>query len=74
MYLSKTKMLNHLNLSGLGLRYHQIKEISKVVSQCHNLQVLHLNDNMIMDDLKKASNVLSIFGINMMYDDKFDTL
>jgi hypothetical protein len=43
-YLRETKILNHLNLSGLGIPDKQLLLICDLCSKIHSLSAIHLSD------------------------------
>ena len=55
LYLQKTGMLNHLNLSGLQLgkfEHSKVMELLGKINECVNLLAVHLSDNDLMLEKK----------------------
>lgn len=66
-YLQKTHTLSHLNLSGMNILYKPLKSLCDTLSKSFSLQAIHLNNNLVMQNLKRADKLLLKFGIDQKF-------
>lgn len=70
-FLENAMVVNHLKLSGMGLKMNQIIKICEQAIICPLMLAIHLNDNNITTDMNNFLPVLDIFG--MGEEDLLDT-
>ena len=62
-FLNEAEVVNHLKLSGMGLKRTQIIKISEHVVKCPLMLAIHMNDNDINTDNNFMLEVLNIFAM-----------
>lgn len=62
-YFDKTEVLNHIDLSGLNFGAQQFSELMQSLPNVKFLEAVHLNDNLISEDLKLKKRLLEAFGV-----------
>ena len=64
-YLRETKIVNHLNISGMGIPENHLLTIADLASKVHSLSAIHLSDLGLSFGQNKglAMKVLDIFGV-----------
>ena len=62
-FLENTRMLNHLDISGMNFGKEELKALCATLSQSDTLISVHLSDNGLRSDQEMMSEVLDMFGI-----------
>jgi len=62
--MKESKILNHINLSGMNLSKIYLREIFKYVAGSRLLMGIHLNDNGITSNFEFMLELIEMLGLN----------
>jgi hypothetical protein len=62
-YLENTKMLNHLDISGMNFGKEELKLICATLSANETLLAIHISDNGLRSESELLLEILDMFGI-----------